>query len=85
MKWVIGIVVITVALPLLLAFLPPIAIPEEIIRIFTNGMFKDVVTTIDYFLPVGFIFTCVIFLLSVRVFNFLASVFHFVIDKLGGN
>lgn len=84
MTWVIGLVSVVVALPLLLYFVPPIEIPIEIFNVFMGSFFHNVINSVAFFIPVGFIFKCIMFLLSVRLFILIWPLIGKIINLLRG-
>lgn len=84
MNWVLGAVTVVVAIPLLLHYLPPISIPGQIYNVLSGSFFVNLLQSIAYFVPVGFLFTCLFFIISVRVSILLWHLIMKVLDLIRG-
>lgn len=63
------------------ALLPfELAFPEEIVSIFSSGWFHDILVSIDFFVPVNFLLSCLVLILASKYTDILVSFFHKIID-----
>lgn len=80
----IGVLLILVGLPVLFAILPihTISIPQDVMDFLLTGQISQVFNTLNYFVDIGFGFTCLIAILFFRYFHIILDLAKWIIRLL---
>lgn len=69
-------------LVLLFALIPTIAIPDEIYQFIISGALYDIFKLCNYFVPLNFIFGCIIFMYTIRYAGIFVNMINWIYHKI---